>query len=227
MADISITSLACSTERGSTTETLPRRWLGPATRLSERTIIIACLTKAIPPPSKIGSTVFSSAQQFFHRLRSLDLFELREGKLARHGIDRSTGKPICEQKRIDIFVAVDLVLLAVKHRIEKASILTGYSDFIPAIQVAKNEGVMIELWHGEGNCAPHRELWESVDRRVPIKQELIDPVRRQKKQVRVGQGRYSPDTRLRRGQGLGEWSRPPFWQASSNSGQMAWSGSLP
>lgn len=143
-----------------------------------RTYYYHCLPYQGNPATEEDRQRFSSAQKFFNRLRSLDLFEVREGRMARRGVDQSTGKPIFEQKRIDILLAVDLVLLAVKHRIDKASILTGDSDFIPAIEVAKNEGVMIELWHGEGSCAPHRELWASVDRRVPIRQELIDSIRR-------------------------------------------------
>ena len=46
---------------------------------------------------------------------------------------------------MDILLGCDLVLLAAKQRIGKAILITGDSDFIPAIEVAKNEGVEIEL----------------------------------------------------------------------------------
>ena len=43
-------------------------------------------------------------------------------------------------------MGVDLVLLAAKHQISDAAILAGDSDFLPAIDAAKPEGVVIHLF---------------------------------------------------------------------------------
>lgn len=137
-----------------------------------------CLPYQSSPPSQEESQRFASAQRFFNTLRRLDLFDVREGKLAYRGTDQETGRRIFEQKRVDILLAVDLVLLSAKHRIEKAAILTGDSDFIPAIMSAKNEGVIVELWHGTGQSRPHGELWDGVDSRVEITQDMIDSILR-------------------------------------------------
>lgn len=137
-----------------------------------------CLPYQSSPPTDDESRRFASSQRFFNALRRLDLFEVREGKLAYRGIEQGTGKPIFEQKRVDILLAVDLVLLAAKHRIDKAAILTGDSDFIPAIQSAKNEGVIVELWHGSGSTAPHRELWDGVDKRIGVTEAFVTAILR-------------------------------------------------
>jgi len=126
-----------------------------------RTYYYHCLPYKSPSPSPEEAERFARKQRFFHALSRLDRFEVREGTLALRGWDRSTGKPILEQKRVDIKLAVDLVLLAVKHQITRAVIVTGDSDFLPAIQAAKNEGVVIHLCHGVGEHRPHRDLWDA------------------------------------------------------------------
>jgi len=102
---------------------------------------------------------------------------VREGKLAFRGLDKDSGQPIFEQKRVDIKLAVDLVLLATKRQITRAAIVTGDSDFLPAIQAAKNEGVLIHLFHGGGDNRPHRDLWDTADSRTEITMALINGVR--------------------------------------------------
>ena len=54
-------------------------------------------------------------------------------------------------------------------------LVAGDSDFIPAIQVAKNEGSLIRLFHGEG-C--HADLWRLADERTRIDQAFVDSVAR-------------------------------------------------
>ncbi len=127
-----------------------------------RTYYYHCLPYQSPIPTAEESRRFGAKQGFFNALSRLDRFEVRLGKLAFRGVDRSTGKPIFEQKRVDIVLAVDLVLLASKQRIDKAVIITGDSDFLPAICSAKNEGVLIHLYHGTGENEPHRDLWDTL-----------------------------------------------------------------
>ena len=110
-----------------------------------RTYYYHCLPYKSPSPTPEEAERFARKQRFFHALSRLDRFEVREGKLALRGWDRTTGKPILEQKRVDIKLAVDLVLLATKHQITRAVIVTGDSDFLPAIQAAKDEGVVIHM----------------------------------------------------------------------------------
>lgn len=139
-----------------------------------RTYYYHCLPYKGPVPTPEESTRFARKQAFFHMLSRLDRFEVRQGKLAFRGQDRSTGKSIFEQKQVDIKLAVDLVLLASKRQITRAAIVTGDSDFLPAVQAAKNEGVLIHLFHGSGGNQPHRDLWDTADSRTAITADLVN-----------------------------------------------------
>jgi uncharacterized LabA/DUF88 family protein len=141
-----------------------------------RTYYYHCLPYQSPTPTHEEADRFAAKQRFFHALGRLDRFEVREGKLAFRGLDQTTGRPIFEQKRVDIKLAVDLVLLATKRQITRAALLTGDSDFLPAVQAAKNEGVLIHLYHGEGENQPHRDLWDVADTRTIITETLIKSV---------------------------------------------------
>lgn len=128
-----------------------------------------CLPYQASPPTEAEKARFASMQSFCNRLRRLDRFEVRLGKLAYRGLD-AVGHPIFEQKRVDSMLAVDLVLLAAKRSIRKAVLFTGDSDFLPAVWTAKNEGVIVGLWHGTGAMQPHK--------RTPVTEALINTMRR-------------------------------------------------
>jgi uncharacterized LabA/DUF88 family protein len=143
-----------------------------------RTYYYHCLPYQSNPPTKEESERYSKMSSFFYNLTKLPKFEVRQGKLAYRGINKDDNKPIFEQKRVDIFLGVDLVLLSVKQMISHAVLISGDSDFLPALNVARNEGVSVHLYHGSGECAPHRELWESCDERTPLNQTLVKPLLR-------------------------------------------------
>lgn len=138
-----------------------------------RTYYYHCLPYQSVPPTQEEIDRHLGKQRFFSALNRLNRFEVREGKLEFRGVDKDTLKPIFEQKRVDIYLGVDLVLLAVKNKIARAILITGDSDFLPAIRAAKNEGVLIHLYHGSGPQQPHRDLWEEADDRTLITPDLL------------------------------------------------------
>lgn len=135
-----------------------------------RTYYYNCLPYQSNPPTPDEKIRFGQKQSFFDRLNKFPRFEVRLGRLAWRGVDPN-GKPILEQKRVDLMLGLDLALLSFKHQITHAAILAGDSDFIPAIQVAKDEGVLIHLYHGRH---PHNELWDVADERVRMDKDFID-----------------------------------------------------
>ena len=100
--------------------------------------------------------------------------------MAYRGTDE-TGRPVFEQKRIDVALATDLVMHATKRLITHAVLVTGDSDYIPAVEIAQSEGVQITLFYSPNN-PPHDELLDSVDSRKLITQELIDSIKRPERQ---------------------------------------------
>lgn len=124
------------------------------------------------PPTEEERERFGRAQRFHYALDQIPRFQVRLGKLAFRGWN-TDGKPIFQQKRVDIQMGVDLVLLAAKNLISDAAILAGDSDFLPAIDAAKPEGVVIHLFHGE---RPHTDLVAKCDERTKIDQAFIDSI---------------------------------------------------
>jgi uncharacterized LabA/DUF88 family protein len=139
-----------------------------------RTYYYNCLPYQPTHPSQDDALRFAQAQKFHTALRSLPRFEVREGLLVYRGSDKS-GKPIYVQKGIDIQIGVDLVLLSAKQQISHAAIIAGDSDLIPALAIAKNEGVLVHLYHGS---APHRKLIEVADERTQITSDFLADIKR-------------------------------------------------
>lgn len=110
----------------------------------------------------------SKADSFFAGLRKQPRCEVRLGKLLRVG-----NPPKFTQKGVDVLLSIDLVKLSSKGTIENAVIITGDSDFVPAIKEAKACGVLVTLVHSSYQHVSN-ELYEICDDRVVINQDMID-----------------------------------------------------
>ena len=139
-----------------------------------RTYYYNCPPYQSNPPTDEEKDRYNAARRFHNALEMLPRFEVRLGRLEFRG-HYPDGGPIFEQKRVDILLGVDLVHLAVKGHIRQAVLLAGDSDFIPAVAVAKSEGIPIQLFHGN-NC--HSDLQREVDERVKLDQQFIDAILR-------------------------------------------------
>lgn len=137
-----------------------------------RTYYYNCPPFQSSAPTQEEKERFSRAQSFFRALDRLPRYEVRLGRLAHRGLDQN-GQPVFVQKRVDIMLGVDLALLSGKSQITHAALLAGDSDFIPAVIAAKNEGVLVRLYHGR-NC--HKDLWDCADERSPITKGFIDSI---------------------------------------------------
>lgn len=140
-----------------------------------RTYYYHCPPYQSPNPTPEERERFAKAEKFFNNLRRLPRFEVRLGRLEFRGLS-DKGIPIFEQKCVDILLGVDLAKLASKGQISHASILTGDSDFLPAIAVAKDEGVLVRLVHGN---TVHEKLWEICDERAALNREVIKQLLRE------------------------------------------------
>jgi len=133
------------------------------------------------PPTEEERTRFSKKQKFFNALSQLNRFQVRQGKLERRGVD-ANGRPIFMQKRVDIMLSVDMVLMAATRQVDHVVLVAGDSDFVPAIEVTKPLGVLVTLWHGPRGHGlentVHRALWNVCDERHELTQEIINSVRR-------------------------------------------------
>ena len=137
-----------------------------------RTYYYHCMPYRNSQPSREESERYAASRRFYTALELLPCFEVRLGRLEFRG-NRADGRPIFEQKRVDIMLGVDMVQLAAKGHITQANLLAGDSDFIPAVAVAKAEGVLVRLFHGNG-C--HTDLLREVDERVRFDRAFVDSI---------------------------------------------------
>ena len=154
-----------------------------------RTYYYNCLPYQSSPPTAFEEKQFASKRSFFGALTRLDKFLVREGRLAFRGQD-NRGEPIFQQKRTDLLLGLDFALLSGKRQITHAALVAGDSDFIPAVEIAKQEGVVVSLFHGptkdrreDSNYA--QELWSAADERIELTQSFMESV----KLIRQARGR--------------------------------------
>jgi uncharacterized LabA/DUF88 family protein len=131
-----------------------------------------CLPFRSEPPTPDEQLRYTQKQKFINRLLLSPRFEVRLGRLAK----RYGG---FQQKGVDVLFSVDVVRMSWAKQIERAILITGDSDFIPAVNAAKETGVIVELYYyispniGVGPST-HQELIAAVDERNPIDQNLIN-----------------------------------------------------
>ena len=146
-----------------------------------RTYYYHCLPYQGSPPTAMEEEQFAGKRRFFNALRRLDRFTVREGRLKFRGHD-SQGKPIFQQKRTDLMLGLDFALLSGKHQITHAALVAGDSDFIPAVEIAQQEGIMVCLFHGPSKARREestyaQELWYTSDERFELDRDFMDRVK--------------------------------------------------
>jgi len=135
-----------------------------------RTYYYNCMPYQSNPPTEDEKRRFSAMDKFIYTIQRLPRFEVRLGRLG-----CIAGEFI--QKRVDISLAVDLVRLSCTRSISKAVIVAGDSDFVPAIEAAKDSGVVVVLYYSESSI--HDELLSAVDESFVMDESLIRQVTRQ------------------------------------------------
>ncbi len=138
-----------------------------------------CLPYQSNPPTEEERQILRRKEARFNALRRLDNYAVREGRLRFRGQDAS-GRPIFQQKRVDLLLGLDFALLSARNQITHAAIVSGDSDLIPAVEVAQQAGIVTWLFHGPrqpGRSNTYAsELWLAADRRVEMDQAFMDSV---------------------------------------------------
>ena len=141
-----------------------------------RTYYYTCPPYQGDPPTAEERRLLSGYQRFRDAVGYLPRFELREGRLQKRG-QGADGRPIFQQKRVDLLLGLDIALLGAKQQITHMALLAGDGDFHPALRVAKQEGVSFWLLHGPRGSYS-RDLWKEADERVELDAPFMSAVRR-------------------------------------------------
>lgn len=141
-----------------------------------------------PPYQSLNPTIserqkYGQKIGFFNYLETLPRVQVRQGRLAYRG-KNSQGVKIFQQKRVDLLLGLDFAEQSTKRQITHVALVAGDSDFCPAIEFAKREGICVWLFHGPRVSPANREntysidLWQCADERYEIDQSFIDKVKR-------------------------------------------------
>lgn len=148
-----------------------------------RTYYYHCLPYQSNPPTQEEAKRYAQKHRLFRRLRYLDRYAVREGRLMFRGSD-AQGNPIFQQKRVDLLLGLDFALLSGKNQITHAAVVSGDSDLVPAFEVARQEGISTWLFHGPrrskvaGTSTYANELWLAADERVEFDHSFMNRVAR-------------------------------------------------
>lgn len=76
----------------------------------------------------------------FAKLKMLINNQINVGQLTENDV-----RPHIEQKAVDMKIGIDISLIAMKKLADLLIIITGDSDFVPALKLARREGMMVGL----------------------------------------------------------------------------------
>ena len=108
------------------------------------------------------SPVASTSKALFEQLKMLPFFSLRMGETAFNGwqidatalrqanatqlpISAAELSPKIVQKGVDMRIGMDIAALTLKHHVKVIVLVTGDSDFVPAMKFARREGAQLFL----------------------------------------------------------------------------------
>jgi hypothetical protein len=92
-------------------------------------------------------------------------------------LEQNSGGPVFVQKRIDLQLGIDIGVLVEKNRVGCIVLVSGDSDMIPAVEVARTEGLIVRLIHGPINTY-HKDLWTEADERTEMTEGNLSNLRR-------------------------------------------------
>lgn len=98
-------------------------------------------------------------EKFVDDIESIDRWQIRLGKLEKR---REGDRDVFSQKRVDVMLSVDMVRHAAAGHIQHAVLVAGDSDFIPAVNAAKDHGATITLVCARDRSA-HKDLLKVAD----------------------------------------------------------------
>jgi uncharacterized LabA/DUF88 family protein len=108
----------------------------------------------------------TAAISFHDKLGALDRFHVYEGDTRRSPSLRKQ-----EQKKIDVMIAVDMLMRSFRGNMDQATLLTGDLDFKPLIDALVANGTIVSLWYPPKNTS--KELIASADSRRQLDVQSI------------------------------------------------------
>ncbi len=147
-----------------------------------RCVYFNCLPYLSQSPTPEEQEAYRKKEGFYQRLQKLERFEVKLGRLAYRGMDESSGKPVLEQKQVDVLLAIEMVYASARRSVDTIILLSGDGDFLPAVELVKREGLTFGLAHGPrsgSQLTVQEDLWEAADLRLTLDMGFLEPLQRE------------------------------------------------
>lgn len=107
---------------------------------------------------RLGKTIWRNNQWI---LSSSKLKELLKKDISVDDLVDADVRPLIEQKTVDMKIGIDIAMIATKRIADLLIIITGDADMVPALKLARQEGMQVGLDPLRSNIDSH--LSEHVD----------------------------------------------------------------
>ncbi len=128
-----------------------------------RTYYYHCLPY-VRPGNQEDKLKEANMQRFLTKIRRLPRFEVKLGRLQLIGNE-------FRQKMVDVHMSLDIVNMCFGNMIQHAILIAGDSDFVPAIERAKNSGAIVHLYYDPRTV--HNQLLDVIDELHDINEEFL------------------------------------------------------
>ena len=125
------------------------------------------------PPTADEKQRYSKVSRFVNQLKKIPRFEVKLGRLQK---TRDGRQDHYTQKGVDMMLGVDLVRMSWDKQIQRAVIVTADSDFVYAVQAAKDAGVITQLCYSN-ELPVNQSLLDVFDESMLFTQAIIDTCR--------------------------------------------------
>lgn len=130
------------------------------------------------PPTEQEKIKKAGFDQFIYSLRHEPRLQVRLGKLSRIDSEcENCGLQTTKyrQKRVDNLLTVDLTRAIWKDNIHKAILVTGDSDFVPAVEEANRAQILTHVYYlKSANTTIHDELYTACSERTEITKQFLE-----------------------------------------------------
>lgn len=119
-------------------------------------------------PDESDSVKYAAYQKYINKIKGIGTYEIRPGRVKKSEKKFSPTKTKIEyeQKRVDVFLATDLVAKGCTHQYDVAVLLAGDDDFLDAVKAVKEMGRNIHGIYFPGHISP--DLLDVFDKKVPL-----------------------------------------------------------
>jgi uncharacterized LabA/DUF88 family protein len=129
-------------------------------------------------PSQYDMEASGKKEAFFRALEHIPRYTVKRGVIAFRGKGED-GITNFKEKMVDVLLALDIAKLSIKKQVSHIALITGDADYVPAVQLAKDEGVIVWLFHGPSKSRVNQrpvfsnDLWAEADERYEMDMQFM------------------------------------------------------